>query len=77
MIHKQPYLFCVELPGSVLCTLLPCNVIVQKHEPDSLEVAAVDPQASTQGVSNAEIETIAGEVKKRLQKVSDRLTTDK
>ncbi|MDZ7794241.1 MAG: DUF302 domain-containing protein [Spirochaetia bacterium] len=58
-------------------TLLPCNVIVQETEPGSIEVAAVDPQASMQGVSNAEIETIAGEIKDRLQKVIDRLTTNK
>lgn len=56
-------------------TLLPCNVIVQEIEPNSIEVAAVDPQASMQGVSNTEIETIAGEIKDKLQKVIDRLTT--
>jgi uncharacterized protein (DUF302 family) len=56
-------------------TLLPCNVIVQELDPGSIEVAAVDPQASMQGVSNAEIETIAGEIKDKLQKVIDRLTT--
>lgn len=58
-------------------TLLPCNVIVQELEPGSIEVAAVDPQVSMQGVSNAEIETIAGEIKDRLQRVIDRLTTNK
>jgi len=56
-------------------TLLPCNVIVQELEPSSIEVAAVNPQASMQGVTNAEIETIAGEIKDRLQKVIDRLTS--
>lgn len=57
-------------------TLLPCNVIVQELAPDSIEVAAVDPQASMQGVSNAEIETIAGEIKDKLQEVIDRLTSE-
>jgi uncharacterized protein (DUF302 family) len=56
-------------------TLLPCNVVVQELEPGSIEVAAVDPQASMKGVSNAEIETIAGEIKERLQRVINRLTT--
>jgi len=56
-------------------TLLPCNVIVQETEPNSIEVAAVDPQVSMQGVSNGEIESIAGEIKDRLQKVIDRLTS--
>ncbi|MCF7944947.1 MAG: DUF302 domain-containing protein [Spirochaetia bacterium] len=57
-------------------TLLPCNVIVQELELNSIEVAAVDPKASMQSVSNAEIEVIAGEIKVRLQKVIDRLKTD-
>lgn len=56
-------------------TLLPCNVIVQETEPGSIEVAAVDPQVSMQGVSNSEIEAVAKEIKDRLQKVIDRLKT--
>ena len=58
-------------------TLLPCNVIIQELESGSIEVAAVDPKASMQGISNTEIEAIAGEIRDRLQKVIDRLTTDK
>jgi len=57
-------------------TLLPCNVIVQELEPGTIEVAAVDPKISMQGVSNAEIEVIAGEIKDRLQKVIDSLKPD-
>lgn len=57
-------------------TLLPCNVIVQETELGSIEVAAVDPQVSMQGVSNSEIEAIAKEIKDRLQKVIARLTTN-
>ncbi|MCF7929504.1 MAG: DUF302 domain-containing protein [Spirochaetales bacterium] len=54
-------------------TLLPCNVIVQELESGSIEVAAVDPKTSMQGVSNTAIETIAGEINDRLQTVIDRL----
>jgi uncharacterized protein (DUF302 family) len=36
-------------------TLLPCNVIVQELEPGTIEVAAVDPKASMQVVSNKEV----------------------
>ncbi len=56
-------------------TLLPCNVIVQELEPGFIEVAAVDPKVSIQGVSNAEIDEIAGVIKNRLQNALDRLTT--
>lgn len=54
-------------------TLLPCNVIVQELEPGSIEVAAINPKASMQGVSNDEIEKIAEEVTDRLKKVIESL----
>jgi uncharacterized protein (DUF302 family) len=56
-------------------TLLPCNVIVQELEPGTIEVAAVDPKASMQVVSNKEVKAVAGEIKDRLQRVIDGLTT--
>ncbi|MGM0431639.1 MAG: DUF302 domain-containing protein [Spirochaetota bacterium] len=56
--------------------LLPCNVVVQELEPDLIEVAAVDPQASMQVLDNMEIEAIAGETKEKLQRVLDRLTAN-
>ncbi len=54
-------------------TLLPCNLIVQEIDSGSTEVAAIDPEASMQGVGNPEIEKIAGEIKEKLQNVIHRL----
>jgi uncharacterized protein (DUF302 family) len=52
-------------------TMLPCNVIVQEHAPGVVEIAAVDPVASMAAVDNADLGTIAGEVRSRLQRVVD------
>lgn len=46
--------------------MLPCNVIVLEVN-GSVEVSAVDPVASMQGVGNADLEKIASEVKNKLK----------
>lgn len=54
-------------------TMLPCNVVVQEIEPGRVEVAAVDPIASMQGISNASLERIAEQARASLKKVVDQL----
>ncbi len=54
-------------------TMLPCNVIVQEIKPGEVEVAAVDPVASMQGVGNAALEPIAGEVRELLRQTVESL----
>ena len=49
--------------------MLPCNVIVQELDNGKTEVAAVDPVASMMAVGNAELESIAKEIRTKLQKV--------
>jgi len=46
-------------------TMLPCNVIVQQTEV-GVEVAAVDPISSMQGVENLELGKVAKEVQAKL-----------
>ena len=48
-------------------TMLPCNVVVQEVKPGEVEVAAVDPVASMQGVNNAALGAIAGAVREQLR----------
>ncbi len=50
-------------------TLLPCNVIVQEKEAGLIEVSAVNPMVSMQGVDNDSLEDIATEVAAKLQNV--------
>ncbi|TAM50000.1 MAG: DUF302 domain-containing protein [Paraburkholderia sp.] len=54
-------------------TMLPCNVVVQEIQPGRVEVAAVDPIASMQGISNASLAHIGEQARASLKKVVDRL----
>ncbi|MFW5743170.1 MAG: DUF302 domain-containing protein [Spirochaetota bacterium] len=48
--------------------LLPCNVIVQETD-QGVEVAAMDPVAAMGAIGNDALESVAGEVKQRLDRV--------
>ena len=50
-------------------TMLPCNVIIQEHEPGEIEVAAVDPIASMTAITNPDLQETAHEVRSRLERV--------
>ena len=54
-------------------TMMPCNVIVEENEDGSVEVSAVDPEASMQAVQNQSLADIAHEVSAKLKKVIDSL----
>ncbi len=47
--------------------MLPCNVIVQQHEDGNVEVSAVDPVVSMQGIENQELARLAGTVREMLR----------
>ena len=53
--------------------MLPCNVIVQDKGEAGIEVAAVDPRASMQAIDNPDLESIAGEVRAKLEAVIEAL----
>lgn len=48
---------------------LPCNVVVEENESGEIEVSAVDPIASMSAVENAELGSLAKEVKEKLKRV--------
>ena len=50
-------------------TMLPCNVIVQQHADDAVEVSAVDPVASMQAIENPALAEVAKEVRAKLGRV--------
>ena len=54
-------------------TMLPCNVIVQEINPDTVEISAVDPLASMQAIQNPKLEEVARAVQKKLKTVIERL----
>lgn len=51
--------------------MLPCNVIVQKNESGTVEVAAIDPTASMATIGNPALLPIAEEVNKKLKNAID------
>ena len=54
-----------------LGVLLPCNVIVREVDLGRTEVAAIDPVSSMQRTENAQLTTVASEVRARLQRALD------
>jgi len=52
-------------------TMLPCNVIIQEHSKNQVEVAAIDPVASMQAVNNPLLADMGKKIKSKLQKVID------
>ena len=43
--------------------MLPCNVIIRSLDDNTVEVSAIDPQASMQAIENAELTKVAGDVR--------------
>ena len=56
-------------------TLLPCNIIVQELKKNKIEVAVVDPVTSMLAVENPKLAKIAGELKRKLERVIESLHT--
>lgn len=53
---------------------LPCNVVVEQHENNEIEVSAVDPIASMSAVQNKQMEVLAAEVQLKLLRVMEGLS---
>ncbi|PAP80426.1 hypothetical protein B1759_03275 [Rubrivirga sp. SAORIC476] len=49
--------------------MLPCNVILRDVGDGQTEVSAIDPVASMAAIDNADLGTVATEVRERLQRV--------
>ena len=50
-------------------TMLPCNVVVQQHDPGVVEISAVDPVASMASIENPGLGAVAGRVRELLKQV--------
>ncbi len=53
--------------------MLPCNVVLQKMDDGTVEVAAVDPVASMKAVENPQLLKVAVETGKKLKSVIESL----
>ena len=56
---NPPYAYKALQQEDKIGTMLPCNVIVQELNDDTIEVAAVDPKASMIAVENEQLANIA------------------
>ncbi len=52
---------------------MPCNVLVIEQGQNKIEIAAVNPLASMQAITNPSLGAIATEVSDKLKKVIDNL----
>ncbi|MGZ3846570.1 MAG: DUF302 domain-containing protein [Flavisolibacter sp.] len=66
---NPPYAYKALMVEDKIGTMLPCNVIVQEKTEGRVEVSAVDPLASMQSIENKELDTIASEIRGKLQNV--------
>lgn len=49
--------------------MMPCNVIVQQHNDDKVEITIINPDAAAGNLKNKALEDLACEVTKELRKV--------
>ncbi len=54
-------------------TMLPCNVVVMEMDDGKVRVSAIDPLASMMAVGNKALNTIAKEIRKKLETVINNL----
>lgn len=66
---NAPFAYKALLAEDKIGTMLPCNVIVQEKIAGQVEISAVDPMASMQAIENKDLADIAGEIRKKLEKV--------
>lgn len=70
---NPPFAHKALLAENKIGVMLPCNVVVQDIGSGNIEVTAVDPVASMMAIQNPALESIAGEVRDRLNKVIESL----
>ncbi|MFT5847309.1 DUF302 domain-containing protein [Psychroserpens sp.] len=58
-------------------TILPCNIIIQEHELNTIEVSAINPLVSMQAVNNDRLKKVAQEVSSKLENVINNLEDEK
>jgi uncharacterized protein (DUF302 family) len=57
-------------------TMLPCNVILQEHFKNNIEVSAINPMVSMQTVDNSVLKSVAQEVSSKLENVIKKLENE-
>ncbi|VAW29175.1 hypothetical protein MNBD_BACTEROID07-1253 [hydrothermal vent metagenome] len=53
--------------------MLPCNVVVMEKDDGKINVSAVEPMASMMAVGNSQLNSVAKQIQKKLEKVINNL----
>jgi uncharacterized protein (DUF302 family) len=70
---NPPYAYKALQAEDKIGTMLPCNILVIEQEQNKIEIAAVNPVASMQAITNPALGGIALEVTNKLKNVIDSL----
>ena len=70
---NPPYAYKALQAEDKIGTMMPCNVLVIEQGQNNIEIAAVNPLASMQAITNPALGSIALEVTNKLKKVIDNL----
>ncbi len=70
---NPPYAYKAFQAEDKIGTMMPCNVLVIEQGQNKTEVAAVNPVASMQAITNPSLGIVALEVTDKLKKVIDKL----
>jgi uncharacterized protein (DUF302 family) len=70
---NPPYAYKALQAEDKIGTMMPCNVLVIEQGQNNIEIAAVNPIASMQAITNPSLGSIALEVTNKLKKVIENL----
>lgn len=54
--------------------MLPCNILVQEKDSNSIEITAINPMETMQAVQNEKLSTLAADVSRKLHNVINTLS---
>ncbi|MFD2915749.1 DUF302 domain-containing protein [Psychroserpens luteus] len=74
---NPPFAYKVLLAEDKIGTMLPCNVIIQEHSPNVIEVSAINPMVSMQAVDSKTLGEVAQEVSLKLENVINKIENEK
>ncbi|WP_308992867.1 DUF302 domain-containing protein [Mariniflexile litorale] len=74
---NPPFAFKALQAEDKIGTMLPCNVILQEHDQNKIEVSAINPMVSMQAVENSALKAVAEEVSSKLENVINKLENEK
>jgi uncharacterized protein (DUF302 family) len=73
---NPPFAFKALQAEDKIGMMLPCNIILQEHSQNKIEVSAINPMESMQAVDNSELKKVAKEVSSKLENVINKLENE-